>query len=231
MEAAEGGSLFLDEIGDVDLSVQPKLLKVLEEGSYRRLGETRERRARVRLLAATHHDLLRASRDGRFRADLYYRISTVTLTLPPLRERPEDIVSLAREMASRFAGHPVELADDAIDKLSTYRWPGNIRELKNVVERSILLAGDELITAESIVLDVSQDSVRPPPVSSRGGRFLAADASLATRVEVEREHIELALAAERGRVEAAARRLGIPRSTMYWKLRKLGISSARTKVR
>lgn len=225
LETANGGALFLDEIGDIDLLVQPKLLKVLEEKRYRRLGDVRERTADVRLIAATHHDLLSAVAEGRFRADLYYRISTVTVTMPPLRDRVEDIVPLAREILAQHA-RPIDLARDAEEKLVRYAWPGNIRELKNVIERSLLLRRGDAITAEDIRFDVPHGPAMRAPSSSR---LLAYDASAATRDEIEREHILMALDAEHGRVEAAARRLGIPRSTLYFKLKKMGIPGSRTR--
>ncbi len=224
LDAADGGTLFLDEIGDIDLQVQPKVLKVLEEKRYRRMGDVRERAADVRLIAATHHDLLGAVSAKTFRADLYYRISTVTLTVPPLRDRREDIPALARGMLAR-TGIAAELGDDALERLSEHGWPGNVRELKNVVERAALLRQGAVIHAADLRFDAgAEDSapmrVRTPTSTSR---LLAATATDATRDEVEREHIRIALEAEGGRVEAAAKRLGIPRSTLYWKLKHLGI--------
>jgi DNA-binding NtrC family response regulator len=242
-DAADRGTLFLDEIGDIDLAVQPKIIKALEEKRYRRMGDVRERSADVRLVAATHHDLLRSIAEKTFRADLYYRISTVTLTVPPLRHRREDILPLAEAMISRARGSRVVVSTSAVDKLLEHRWPGNIRELKNVIERALLVCKAGEIQADDIRFDVHrQSSVRlvPPPAAAPpvspapseepGGaappsaRLLSADASSATREELEREHIRLALEAEGGRVEAAARRLGIPRSTLYWKLKHYGIA-------
>jgi DNA-binding NtrC family response regulator len=243
-DAADRGTLFLDEIGDVDLAVQPKIIKALEEKRFRRMGDVRERSADVRLIAATHHDLLRSIAEKTFRADLYYRISTVTLTVPPLRHRREDILPLAESMIARTRGPRVAVSERAADKLLEHRWPGNIRELKNVIERALLIRKGAEIDADDIRFDTSrQSSVRvlasPPPAAPASSppseelgvaappstRLLSADASSATREELEREHIRVALEAEGGRVEAAARRLGIPRSTLYWKLKHYGLAA------
>ncbi len=227
-EAAHGGTLFLDEIGDVDLQVQPKLLKVIEERRFRRMGDVRERTVDVRLIGATHHDLITAVSAGQFRADLYYRISTVSITMPSLRDRPEDIVPLAEHMLASL-GAEVEVAPDAERALLEHDWPGNLRELKNVLERSLLLRSGGAIRAEDLRFDrgsvrslpalrpslVSAPAPTPPPSSTR------------TLDEVEREHIRSALAAENGRVEAAARRLGIPRSTLYQRIKTYGISPSK----
>ena len=235
-DAANDGTLFLDEIGDIDLRVQPRILKVLEEKRFRRMGDVRERRVDVRLVAATHQDLLGCVANKTFRADLYYRISTIRLTVPPLRERREDIVPLALEMLDRGGHTGVTLSRDAEQRLLEYPWPGNIRELKNVIESSTLLAPGTTLTADDLRFDIpvppserALPVARTPPPSARlpaaesSNRLLAAEASDATRAEIERAHIRLALNAENGRVEAAARRLGIARSTLYWKLKRYGL--------
>lgn len=224
-EAAHQGTLFLDEIGDIDAQVQPKVLKVIEEKRFRRMGDVREREVDVRLIAATHHNLLSAVAKRSFRADLYYRISTVTLRIPPLRERVADILPLARGILASRSRTPIDLAADAEDKLMMYGWPGNIRELKNVLERALLLRSGAVIHAHDLEFDGQRASVVPlfdPP-----SPLLASNASDATRDEIEREHIRLALAAENGRVEAAAKRLGMPRSTLYQKLKLHGIVTGR----
>jgi DNA-binding NtrC family response regulator len=215
-DAANNGTLFLDEIGDIDLQVQPKILKVLEEKRFRRMGEVRERNADVRLVCATHHDLLDAVERKAFRADLYYRISTVTLRVPSLREHAEDIPVLVEHLAPG-----VELTPSAWSKLSSHPWPGNIRELKNVLERALLLRQKTVVTPSDIRFDSETRSsnhlrvAEPPPESSR------------TLEQVEREHIVQALAAENGRVKDAASRLGIPRSTLYQKIKSFGIALKR----
>ena len=210
-DAAHKGTLFLDEIGDIDLTVQPKMLKVLEEKRFRRLGDVKDRQVDVRLIAATHRDLAGMVRKTTFRDDLYFRISTLPVVLPPLRQRREDIPHLAKSLLNQLSmdmGKQVEITDSAIAKLSEYAWPGNIRELRNVLERAILLGS-------SPVLDDS--SVRFDPLSLPG---TFAPSGVRTLEELEREHIQTVLSLENGRVEAAAKRLGIPRSSLYLKLKQ-----------
>ena len=232
LDAANGGTVFLDEIGDIDVQVQPKILKVLEERRFRRMGDVRERSADVRLIAATHLDLLDAIEAKTFRADLFYRISTFTLHVPPLRERADDIVPLTEHVLRQSGGPNVAVSSGAWEKIRGYPWPGNIRELKNVLQRALLRKRGDVIAEEDIRFDseartssgmlpamrvpvpVAPSSVQapvlPPPSSS-------------TLEEMERLHIKRALAAENGRVKDAAQRLGIPRSTLYQKIKNYGI--------
>lgn len=213
LDLAHRGTFFLDEIGDVDAQVQPKLLKVLEEKQFRRLGDVKTRAADVRLLAATHHDLSEAVRERRFREDLYFRISTIVLHLPALRERAGDIPALAQEIlahVSQEMGRPsVRLVDSGIRALQEHTWPGNLRELRNVLERSLLLSDQNEIRRSDIRFE------RGGAVTSKGGE----DTRL-TLVEAEARHISLVLGEEAGSVERAARRLGVTRNTLYYKLRK-----------
>jgi DNA-binding NtrC family response regulator len=209
-EVAHKGTLFLDEIGDVDPTVQPKLLKVLEERKFRRMGDVRDRSVDVQLLAATHQDLPELVRTGRFRSDLYYRINTIPLRVPPLRERRADIALLAEQIARSFAremGFPAPgFSRDAIRALENYDWPGNVRELKNAIERAMLLAGGGPIDAGSFRFESVAADYALPTVDSLE--------------EVERLHIKRIIDAEGGRVESAAHRLGVPRSSLYQKLKK-----------
>ena len=211
LELADRGTVFLDEIGDIDLEVQPKLLKVLEEKRFRRLGGVRDRLVDIRLISATHRDLAEAARDNQFRSDLYFRIATVPLRVPPLRERAEDIPALANEVlvgVKADLGRPgVELAPEAILALQTYRWPGNIRELRNVLERALLLTDRKVIRRDDLQFEM-------PPASQEG----ADDLDL-TLLQVERRQIDRMLAAEQGHVGRAAARLGIPRSSLYQKIK------------
>jgi DNA-binding NtrC family response regulator len=215
LDVAHRGTLFLDELGDVDPAVQPKLLKVLDEKRFRRLGDVRDRQVDIRLIAATHQDLGAAVREGRFRADLYYRISAIPLLVPPLRERVEDLPLLAQRLLERIAGdvgRPApELAQDALEALSAYAWPGNVRELHNVLERAVLLAGGRVLERRDLRFEAQAAPAE------------AWDTSL-TLAEVERRHIERVLREESGRVEPAARRLDIPRSSLYEKIRRLGLA-------
>ncbi|MBX3229611.1 MAG: sigma-54-dependent Fis family transcriptional regulator [Labilithrix sp.] len=229
LDAANGGTLFLDEIGDMDPRVQPKLLKVLEEKRFRRLGDSRDRTVDVRLIAATHRDLV--GPESGFRPDLYYRISTVTLLVPPLRERAPDLDALALQMLERLSAgedERCELTSGALDKLHEHTWPGNLRELRSVLERALIRRKGALIAADDIRFDPLRSSsprLPPEPPSSVRTRpaLLAEDAGMASRGEVEKEHIRLALAAENGRVIHAARRLGMSRSTLYSKLKRYHI--------
>ncbi|MCP5319642.1 MAG: sigma-54-dependent Fis family transcriptional regulator [Pseudomonadales bacterium] len=213
-EVADGGTVFLDEIGDVDPRVQPKLLKVLEDKRFRRMGAVREREVDVALIAATHKDLAEQVQQGRFRSDLYFRISSIPLVMPALRERREDIPLLAEMLLSQLRptlGRPVELAQAAVQALRDYPWPGNIRELRNVLEHAALLCERECITPR----DLHFGSVAGPTPA-------VSDTSL-TLVELERQYIESVLREEGGRVAQAALRLDVPRSTLYQKIKTYGI--------
>jgi DNA-binding NtrC family response regulator len=215
-DAANDGTLFLDEIGDIDLQVQPKILKALEERRALRTGAVRQRSADVRLIAATHHDLLAAVESKTFRADLFYRISTVTLTMPSLRERRADIPALVAQILQFERAPEVGLTEEAWQKITGYSWPGNIRELKNVLHRALMLRQDDTISANDVRFD---GDVRPADPSSSQ-----------TLEQIEREHIVRTLDAENGRVKDAARRLGVPRSTLYQKMKHHGIPlAARTR--
>ncbi|HLT05161.1 MAG TPA: sigma-54 dependent transcriptional regulator [Pseudomonas sp.] len=210
---AEGGSLLLDEIGDFPLVLQPKLLRFIEEKVYERVGDPVTRRADVRLLAATNHDLKAQVQAGGFRADLYYRLNVLTITLPPLRERPEDILSLAEGFLERFArrhGRPARRFSTAASvALGAYAWPGNIRELQNVVERACILCPDEELGAEWLALAPSA------PLPAIPGAPMSLE-------ELERLHIQRVLA-ETDTLEAAARILGIDASTLYRKRKAYGL--------
>jgi DNA-binding NtrC family response regulator len=210
-DLAHRGSLFLDEIGDVDVQVQPKLLKVLEEKRFRRLGDVKDRFADVRLIAATHHDMNVLVRSRRFREDLYFRISTIVLRLPPLRERQEDIPALAEDILGRVAHElgrsGVTLAESGVRAMQEYPWPGNIRELKNVLERSLLLSDRG---------EIRRTDLRFEYPSADG----ASDDTRLTLTEVESRHIARVLKEEDGNVDRAAKRLGITRNTLYYKVRK-----------
>jgi DNA-binding NtrC family response regulator len=219
LEIAHRGTVFLDEIGDVHAEVQPKLLKVLEEKRFRRLGDVRDRRVDIRLVAATHHDLAELVREGRFRSDLYFRISTLPLRVPSLAERTEDIPLLAERLLAALARElgrgKVELSPAAADALARYAWPGNIRELRNVLERAVLLGSGERVEPRDLQFDAD--------LVARDGDGASADLTL---LALERRHIERVLRLAGGHVGRAAHRLGVPRSTLYEKIRRLGIRPA-----
>jgi len=214
LEIADGGTVFLDEIGDVDPRVQPKLLKVLEDKRFRRLGAVRERDVDIALIAATHQDLGRRVKDGSFRSDLYFRISGIPLAMPALRERKQDIPMLAGTLLARLVsdrGRDMRLTADAEQALCGYAWPGNIRELRNVLERAALLCSGNTITRGDLRFE-------PAPAQTAG----SVDTNL-TLQQVERLHIESVLRELGGKVEQASLRLGIPRSTLYQKIKAHGI--------
>lgn len=219
LEVAHRGTVFLDEIGDMDPGVQPKVLKVLEEKRLRRLGAVRDRQVDIRLIAATHHDLDALQRDGRFRNDLYYRLNTISLYVPPLRQRVEDIAVVARALVATLAEDTgrgeVAIAPAALDLLAAHPWPGNVRELRNVLERALLLSrGADTITETHLVL-------RSP---ARGELGFAPTLSLE---EVEARHVQLVLGHHGGNVERAATVLGLSRSSLYEKIRRYNLSTAR----
>ncbi|MCM2270431.1 MAG: sigma-54 dependent transcriptional regulator, partial [Thermoanaerobaculia bacterium] len=217
-EVADRGVLFLDEIGDIELSLQPKILKAVEEKRFRRLGENQERRVDVRLFAATHRNLAAEVEAGSFRADLFYRLNTLTLHLAPLRDRREDIPALVEALVARIrndTGRPVEISDATLERLVEHDWPGNIRELANVLER-VTLFGEQIPFA-------STQPAATGASSATATATLEGDLRLAT---VERLHIENVLRLERGQVDRAAERLGVPRSTLYQRLKEYGLSLA-----
>jgi DNA-binding NtrC family response regulator len=202
-EAADGGTLFLDEIGNLPLAGQAKLLRVLQTGEYERLGSNTTRRANVRIVAATNMPLREAIREGRFREDLYYRISVIELALTPLAERRDDVLPLTRA----FLAPGARLTGDAERALLNYSWPGNVRELRNVLQRAALLAGDTPITAGTLNL--------PAVLPAR------SDEPVRDRATIER------VLAENGYIVAqAARQLGMSRQALYRRMEKLGIKES-----
>jgi DNA-binding NtrC family response regulator len=215
LEVAQRGTAFLDEIGDMDLQVQPRLLKILEEKRFRRLGDVQERQLDVRLIAASHQDLAQLVREKKFRGDLYFRISTVVLRVPPLRERLEDIPILAQQFFERatmdLGRLHLTLSERAIKTLTAYVWPGNVRELKNVMERSVLLAKGDSIQPRDLHLEFNVET----------GNH---DEPALTFKEAQTAHIRKALQAENGNIARTAVRLGMTRSSLYNKLKTFGIS-------
>ena len=206
-EAADGGTIFLDEIGNLPLSGQVKLLRVLETGEFEPLGSSRTRGVRVRILSATNADLAQMIRDGRFREDLYYRLNVIEIAVPPLADRIEDILPLAEH----FLGTDAQLSTDARAALLQHGWPGNVRELRNSIERAKLLARDRIVEAADLNL--------PSP--------RAGDSS-AGRGDVEalsREAIEASLHAAAGNVSRAAQTLGLSRQALYRRMERYGLKS------
>jgi len=211
--AAHGGTLFLDEIGELPLPLQPKLLRALESGSITPIGSEKPIAVDVRLLAATNRDLVEAVREGKFREDLYYRLNVVELIVPPLSERPEDILPLARLFADEFAGGPVRLSPQATQCLLAYHWPGNVRQLRNAIQRACLLCRGDVILPEHL----------PPKVAALASATEIDVNQLGRLPQVERATILATLEECGGNRTQAAQKLGISRRTLIYKLRAMGI--------
>jgi len=212
-EYADGGTIFLDEVGELPASVQAKLLRFLQERQFTRLGGVEPVQVDVRVIAATNRDLEQAVREGRFREDLYYRLNVFPIELPPLRERREDIPLLVEHFLKQRNRSPEVVTPDAMELLVQYDWPGNVRELENVIERALILAGDGKITPELL-----------PFGRSKGGSSIALPEGGVNLEEVERELILQALRRTGGNKARAAKLLGISRRRLYSRMESLGIS-------
>jgi formate hydrogenlyase transcriptional activator len=215
-ELADKGTLFLDEVGDIPLALQAKLLRVLQEKEFERLGSTRTHQVDVRLVAATNRDLAAMVKRGEFRSDLYYRLNVFPITLPPLRARREDIPDLVQhfvELYGRRMGKQIEcVTPETMSAFISYEWPGNIRELQNFIERSVIL---------------SDGTVLRPPLAELKHSVGAESPGATTLLDAERDHILKVLRQTRWVVagpSGAAARLGMKRSTLYFRMQKLGIS-------
>jgi DNA-binding NtrC family response regulator len=219
-EQADGGTVFLDEIGDVPPPVQVKLLRVLQEREFERLGSTKTIHVEVRIIAATNQDLRAALEQGTFREDLYYRLNVVPINLPPLRERKEDIPHLVEHFLQKFAAETEQrlrlLSPGALDKLQKYHWPGNVRELENIIERSMVLARTDPIEADDIYLDHGKAASQPPG----GVPFLPDGMSLDG---YEQELIREALRRTNDNKSQAARLLGLTRNALRYRLSQMGM--------
>jgi len=229
-EMADGGTLFLDEVGDLPSDVQVKLLRVLQEREFERVGGSETIKVDVRVVSATHRDLEKQIADGTFREDLYYRLNVFPIVLPPLRDRASDIPVLAEHFVQKYApgaGKPVRGLDaSAVAALTGYSWPGNVRELENVIERALILArGTELTSAD---LEFTRRAGTPPAAAAQvvtaGARPADGGRPLAERLqEQERTAIVAAIDTAQGNIAHAARALGINRSTLYYRMRKHGL--------
>jgi DNA-binding NtrC family response regulator len=220
-EAADTGTVFLDEIGDVPPSIQVKLLRVLQEREFERLGSNKTLQTDVRVVAATNVDLRAALEQGTFREDLYYRLNVLPINIPPLRERKEDIPFLAEHFVKKLKkdlGTPVQsISDAAIQRLLEYHWPGNVRELENVIERSMVLASGSVLEAGDIKLDLA-----PKPRLASADNFLPEGMTLDDH---ERSIIREALHRADGNKSQAARLLGLTRNALRYRLSQMGIES------
>jgi formate hydrogenlyase transcriptional activator len=216
LELADQGSLFLDEVGDIPIEIQPKLLRALQEREFERLGSTRTKKVDVRLVAATNRDLEKMIERREFREDLYYRLNVFPIRIPPLRERPEDIPLLVRYFTQKYSRRMEKQIDSiptaAMKKLAAWHWPGNIRELENFIERSVILTHKHSSALQLPLGEISTNGNTPPVLGSR---------------EVhDRDEITRILKETNGRVagpQGAAARMGIKRTTLISRMKKLGI--------
>ncbi len=213
--AAEGGTLFLDEIGELPLEIQPKLLRLLQDREYERVGEARPRKAVVRVIAASNRNLAEEMKAGRFREDLFYRLNVITLALPGLHERPADLIRMAENclgfFARRFGKKVRALAPEVVAAFRAYAWPGNLRELRNVIERAVILANGDTLALSDL----------PEEFSHRRDSLIEVGARV-TLDELEAEHLRRILAVT-ATLEEAARTLGIDPATLYRKRQRLGL--------
>ena len=211
-EKADGGTMFLDEIGDMSLEIQAKLLRTLQTGEIRAVGDLRTRKVSVRIIAATNQNLEKAIRDGAFREDLFYRINTFTITLPPLRERTEDIPFLAEYFLQRARAkvnkHVESIAPRAIALLKNYSWPGNLRELENVIERAVVLTSSSFVEAEHLPIHVQDLPSFKPQRGFMASKSLAID-------QFEKQALVSYLSAAKGNVSHAAELANLPRRTFH----------------
>jgi hydrogenase-4 transcriptional activator len=229
LRTAVGGTLFLDEVGDLPLDVQPKLLRFLEQGEVLPVGDTRPQRVDVRVVAATNVDLESRVSDGKFREDLFYRLSVIHMHVPPLRERREEIPHLStfflREACERLGKPGVRLSADTLDLFDTFPWPGNVRQLRNEVQRAVAMAPPAgLITPELLSTAFGTRGLRVDTNSPSRHR----QPTLAAAVEkIEREMIQAALQRASGNISESARLLGLTRRGLYLKMERLGVEPTR----
>jgi DNA-binding NtrC family response regulator len=222
---AHQGTLFLDEVGDMPAAAQAKLLRVLQDGVVEPLGGGKSFRVDVRVLAATHRDLEELCRDGAFREDLYYRLRVVEIVLPPLRERGEDVLELARTFLAAAGRGPIEISPEAAGALLGYGWPGNVRELRNAMERAAIFCSEGVVALEDLPAEIRDGSSGSAPEAGTawtpGADFASAKEEVVERFE--RRYFSALLAEHGGNVSHAAKAAGIFRQNLQKKLRQLGI--------
>ena len=218
VEIANGGTLFLDEVGEIALNVQPKLLRFLQTGEFRRVGGNKIMKSNVRIVSATNKELHREASNGRFREDLLYRLNVITLSLTPLRERKDDIPLLVNYFLKSKAGNkePKQIDTKALEVLMNYGWPGNIRELENVIERAAILSQDGLITFDDLALPLRTRSLQESASWLRDGGVQAGSAISLS--EMQRAHVAAVLKSVNWNKETASKILGISLKTLYAKI-------------
>jgi DNA-binding NtrC family response regulator len=226
-EVADGGTIFLDEIGDMAPETQAKVLRVLQERSFERVGGAKPIDVDVRVVAATHRNLEEDVASDRFREDLYYRLKVVEIALPPLRERPEDIPALSmrflEQVTERLGREKKQIDEDALARLARHTWPGNVRELQNVIEQATVLSGGEMIEETDLKLSEGVDNTAPADLT--GSDLPFSDAKKRAVVRFEREFLLRALRANDGNISRAAESIGMVRQSLQQKIRELGLRS------
>ncbi|AEH45030.1 two component, sigma54 specific, transcriptional regulator, Fis family [Thermodesulfatator indicus DSM 15286] len=223
-DLADGGTIFLDEIGDMSLSAQAKVLRVLQEKCFERVGGTKTISVDVRVIAATNKNLTEEIKKGRFREDLYYRLNVIPIHIPPLRERPEDIPLLVEEFLDEFARHSglgrKKITPEAMEALKRYPWPGNIRELRNLIERLVILSKRDTISLEDLPPEINQ----PPQTSFGQEPWFECNDFKQARSLFEREFLKRKLAEFKGNISQTAEAIGLERTYLHRKLKALGLS-------
>ncbi|MCZ6871268.1 MAG: sigma-54 dependent transcriptional regulator [Gammaproteobacteria bacterium] len=227
LEAADGGTLFLDEVGELPMAAQARLLRVLQEGEIRRVGSVETRRVNVRLIAATHRDLKAATANGAFRQDLFYRLNVVTLALPPLRERGDDILDLSQTLLERTCqklNKPrLTLSGEALRTIQSYHWPGNVRELENAIARAVILCDTQIIDPELLAIDLSLASSQDP---------IEATSRRAQPISLEEHFVNIVLDYQDEMTETElAEKLGISRKSLWERRQRLNIPRKKTRTR
>jgi DNA-binding NtrC family response regulator len=226
-ELANAGTIFLDEVGDMSADVQAKLLRVLEAKTLEPLGSNRSIETDARVIAATHKDLQALVAEGKFRADLFYRLNVVDIQLPPLRARRDDIALIVErvlsDLARKHGRGPREVAPRALDALAAFGWPGNVRQLRNVLERSFVLASGTVLDLEDLPQDVREPSPQQPPPGEDDPTVSFAEAKRRVLRAFELEFIERKLREHRGNISKTAQALGMHRQSLQQKLKELGI--------
>jgi len=220
-ELAEGGTLFLDEIGELSLNVQAKLLRVLQERTFERVGGEKTIKVDVRIIAATNRDLLKETQEGRFREDLYYRLSVFPISIPPLRERQEDIPYLAEHFLKKLRnyGQSKTLGSGVLNQLMAYSWPGNVRELENVIERMVIISSGTVIGADGLSV------IKTPSTKEKGPCPFVLPSEGVSLEEIEKSFLQQAMEQTGGNQSQAAKRLGLSRHAFLYRLEKYGIDS------
>jgi transcriptional regulator with PAS, ATPase and Fis domain len=220
---AKGGTIFLDEVGEIPLETQVKLLRVLQERQIERVGGNQPMPVDIRLIAATHRKLRELVKEGAFREDLFYRLNVISIKIPPLRERKEDIPQLAENFLKKFAarfGFDTSFSEESLDELKNYEWPGNVRELENIVQRSVILSEGSVIDPEDLHLQTGEINISQIDIN----QLKTTAPTFKEQIQkTEVEELKAVLMKARGNVSEAARALNIPRTTLIHRMKKFNL--------